>query len=197
MMFCSTSLNISDLEFLCVILWRIWFCRNQLVHNLDGWESVDVYQWSVSFIDEWRMSGRKGSAITGSSIAVAPKWRPHVQGFWKFNSDAASCFKDWMIGLGVICRDNFGKVVLAASRNVVATVSPLVAEAMAIKFGVQLAYEYGLFPFLFESDSLQAVDLLSKVNIAMSSSKAFNDVTRSTAALLGLPPGLCGAATVS
>ncbi|KAK1577748.1 hypothetical protein Q3G72_024465 [Acer saccharum] len=46
----------------------------------------------------------------------------------------------------------------------VATFSPLVAEALAIRFGIQLTCDNGLVPFHFESDSLQAVELVCKGN---------------------------------
>ncbi|KAK0579485.1 hypothetical protein LWI29_026994 [Acer saccharum] len=113
--------------------------RNQLVHNLDGWDPADVYAWSISFLNEWRVTCNGDSDVPARSIAMVPKWKPPLQGFWKFNSDAASCFKDRLIGLGVICRDSVGRVKLAAARNMVATVSPLVAETLAIKFGIQFA----------------------------------------------------------
>ncbi|KAK0574176.1 hypothetical protein LWI29_019355 [Acer saccharum] len=43
-------------------------------------------------------------------------------------------------------------------------VPPLVAEAVVIKYGIQLAHEAGLVPFQIESDSLQAMELVSKGN---------------------------------
>ncbi|KAK4845250.1 hypothetical protein QYF36_002843 [Acer negundo] len=96
--------------------------------------------------------------------ALVLKWRPPLVGFWKINTDAASYYKDRLIGLGVICRDRSGMVKLAASQKMIAMVPPFVAEALAIKYGIQLACETCLVPLQIESDSLQAMELVSKSN---------------------------------
>ncbi|KAK4843011.1 hypothetical protein QYF36_002788 [Acer negundo] len=52
-----------------------------------------------------------------------------------------------------------GKVKLAAAHKLVAMVSPPVAEALAMKNGIQMASEAGWVPFQIETDSLQVVDM--------------------------------------
>ncbi|KAK0581771.1 hypothetical protein LWI29_017729 [Acer saccharum] len=80
----------------------------------------------------------------------------------KKNRDAASCYKERLIGLGLIIRDSGGQVRLAVAQNLVAMVSPLVAEALAVRNGIHLACEAGFVPFLLEIDSLQVVNMVQK-----------------------------------
>ncbi|KAK0582646.1 hypothetical protein LWI29_028079 [Acer saccharum] len=90
------------------------------------------------------------------------KWHPPEEGCWKINTDAATCYANRSIGLGIIIRNNLGVVKAAASIKLKAMVSPLVAEALAVWRGVILAVENGLVPFHIETDSLQVADLLNK-----------------------------------
>ncbi|KAK1554562.1 hypothetical protein Q3G72_014054 [Acer saccharum] len=82
----------------------------------------------------------------------SPRWKAPVAGCWKINTDAASNYKERLIGLGVICRDWLRLVKLAAAQKMIAMVSPLMAETLAIKYGLQLACEAGFANVLIESD---------------------------------------------
>ncbi|KAK3188491.1 hypothetical protein Dsin_028052 [Dipteronia sinensis] len=134
MLICLKSLNFKDLELLCVIFWRVWFCRNQLIHNLSNSDLGDVVSWATHFLDEWRSIHKVDTTNLLRNVALNPKCRPPVEGSWKINTDAASCYRDRLISLGIIIRDVTGK----------------------------LAMEAGLVPFQIETDSLQVVDLVSK-----------------------------------
>ncbi|KAK0607723.1 hypothetical protein LWI29_019208 [Acer saccharum] len=78
------------------------------------------------------------------------------------NTDATTCVRDWLIGLGCIIRDKNGKVKAAAINKLEAMVSPLVVEAMAVKRGIRLVLLEGLVKFQIEMDSIQVVDLVNK-----------------------------------
>ncbi|KAK0600738.1 hypothetical protein LWI29_017969 [Acer saccharum] len=71
---CST-----ELEFLCVIFWRIWFCRNQMIHNKAGVDNRDVVKWASDFIDEWRSISQVDTLPTSGSVPVQ-NWTPSVDG---------------------------------------------------------------------------------------------------------------------
>ena len=64
--------------------------------------------------------------------------------------------------MGIVIRDELGVVKASSAQLVKATVSPLVAEAMAVLCGIHLALDSGLCPFQVETDSLSVVNLVIK-----------------------------------
>ncbi|KAK3182692.1 hypothetical protein Dsin_029978 [Dipteronia sinensis] len=135
MLDCSQSLRSYEVELLCVIFWRLWFCRNQLVHNLGNLDLGEVVNWATIYLDEWRSIHFVDSVSTSR------------------NGDAS------------------GKVKMAAVRKLTAMVSLVVAEALAVNCGIQMAMEAGLVPFQIETDSLQVVNLMR------AGSSTFEDVS--------------------
>ncbi|KAK0592479.1 hypothetical protein LWI29_019869 [Acer saccharum] len=151
MLGCLKSLMSGDLELLCVILWRVWFCRNQAIHNSKEIEVGEIVGWASDFVDEWRRArfGDQPRPSNGSSSSVESplRWTPPAGGLFKVNTDAATCFVNRSIGLGIIIRDSSGMVRASAVKHITATFSPLVAEALAMWHGILLAVNKGLVPF--------------------------------------------------
>ncbi|TXG68107.1 hypothetical protein EZV62_009382 [Acer yangbiense] len=50
---CLHSLENGELELLCVILWRIWFFRNQDVHGNSKFREEDTLSWCKEFLDNY------------------------------------------------------------------------------------------------------------------------------------------------
>ncbi|KAK2639320.1 hypothetical protein Ddye_027115 [Dipteronia dyeriana] len=42
------TLTSMELELLCVIFWRVWFCRNQLVYSMSMMEVGEVVDWATT-----------------------------------------------------------------------------------------------------------------------------------------------------
>ena len=92
------SIDSSEVELLCVIFWRIWFCRNQLVHKQSDQDLDEVVNWSSVFLEEWRSAQGIGVSKPVLTAGILDQWRPPLAGFWKINTDAAVCSKkagDW------------------------------------------------------------------------------------------------------
>ncbi|TXG64459.1 hypothetical protein EZV62_011453 [Acer yangbiense] len=55
-LFCKGKLDIMYFEFLCVVWWRVWYRRNQLVHEKSpqAVHDFDVLDWATSFIQDFR-----------------------------------------------------------------------------------------------------------------------------------------------
>ncbi|KAK0606351.1 hypothetical protein LWI29_036812 [Acer saccharum] len=125
--------KIKDLELLCVVFCRIWFCRNHLVHNLSSPDMVHVVNWASGYIDEWRSAQEvlKPNPIGNSllSTSLCPKWKPLDFGMFKINTDAATSYSNHSI-------------------------------ATTVHNGILLAISSGLFPLHIETDSLQVVNLV-------------------------------------
>ncbi|KAK0580682.1 hypothetical protein LWI29_005030 [Acer saccharum] len=147
-----------DLHFHDFIFWRIWFCRNQLVHNLVEQDVGFVVNWACNFIVECKATNLVHKPSPSVDVGVIIKWKPLDAGFFKINTDAAIDYLNQRIGIGVIIRDNSGVVRFAAVQNLKATFSPLVAEAMAVKCGIISTMVSGNVPFQIETDSLHLVN---------------------------------------
>ncbi|KAK0585032.1 hypothetical protein LWI29_022499 [Acer saccharum] len=161
MLICLRVLDPYLLVLLSVIFWRVWYYRNQLVHNVEKEGYGDVVRWVTTFIEEWNSTHLVDKPCP-ALVSVAHGWRPPEGGVWKINSNAATDYARKVIGFGIIIRDKSGKVFSTAAIKVRAMFSPLIAEAMAVWRGVSLALDFGLVPFQIESDCLQVIDLVNK-----------------------------------
>ncbi|KAK3205020.1 hypothetical protein Dsin_019066 [Dipteronia sinensis] len=120
-----------------------------------------VVSWARDFLEEWKIVHCVVNTKSKELDSDLCKWKPSEEGFFKIDSDAATDYKNRLIGFGVIIRDGSGQVKFAAAQNVKAMWSPLVAEAMAVKRGILMALDSGLMPVQVETDSLQLVKLIS------------------------------------
>ncbi|KAK3226094.1 hypothetical protein Dsin_005956 [Dipteronia sinensis] len=118
--------------------------RNQLVHNLEVKGFDDVVTWASNFLEEWNSTQHidKPSLLDHELVV---KWIPLEDGVWEINMDAANCYQNQKIGLGIIIRNKSEVVKAAASLRIQAMFSPLVAEAIAVWQGILLASNSGLF----------------------------------------------------
>ncbi|KAL8547597.1 hypothetical protein ACS0TY_007062 [Phlomoides rotata] len=80
------------------------------------------------------------------------KWTPPSPGRRKLNSDA-TIFKDGTVGLGFVVRDEHGLVLMAGSKRCLSAGSSTLAEALALRFGLEKTREAGLGRVQLETDS--------------------------------------------
>ncbi|KAK9688730.1 hypothetical protein RND81_09G007000 [Saponaria officinalis] len=88
-------------------------------------------------------------------------WQPPGPGTIKLNSDAA-IFGDGEIGMGVVGRDETGRVVMVASKRVRARMSPELAEMKAMIFGLEVARRMGMTSISVETDALSVAQAIQK-----------------------------------
>jgi hypothetical protein len=65
----------------------------------------------------------------------------------------------FVIGIGVIIRDNLGRVFTAQSKTIQAMYDPNTAEAIAALHDIELSCDSGLQEVLLEGDSMNVVTL--------------------------------------
>lgn len=73
----------------------------------------------------------------------------------------AGCFADGSTGWGCVTKDREGRVILAASRKEVTTIDPLLAEALGVRWGLQLAMEQQLEEVIILTDVLMVVNCIN------------------------------------
>ncbi|KAL5568003.1 hypothetical protein UlMin_024578 [Ulmus minor] len=140
------------LEFLCILLWRIWFRRNKWIHEHIWLDDESCYSWARLYhADFLEANCRKGEP---PKKAVASPWQAPEVGFVKVNTDAAWCSNKKKFGLGSVIRDYSGKVLGSVAMPISSSVSVAVAESWALEKGASLAKQMGFSAVILESDCL-------------------------------------------
>ncbi|KAK2661981.1 hypothetical protein Ddye_000555 [Dipteronia dyeriana] len=145
------SLRDDDLALLWVVLWRIWFTRNQLIHTnmVDDLKNVvAAYKAANAYVvDDQRCLGTIEEA----------RWRPPTKPMYKINTDASIQTQSNCIGVGIVIHDRSGWVMGSSAQRIQACFTPQIAKAIAILRGVDFARDMGLLPDVVESDALGVV----------------------------------------
>ncbi|KAL5766513.1 hypothetical protein ACOSP7_017130 [Xanthoceras sorbifolium] len=156
---CLSLLQISEMEELCVVWWRLWFLRNKAVRSSLVLDVEDVVPWSRAYLADF----------CAAPFSVRPpkplrfeKWVAPSPGWFKLNSDAAVDVSNNRIGLGVVIRDGHGAVVAALAKGLNSLLSVDCAESLAILEGIRFAHSLGISPVGVESDSASVVGLINK-----------------------------------
>ncbi|TXG53267.1 hypothetical protein EZV62_022436 [Acer yangbiense] len=55
---CLRVLKLDEMEILCVMFWRLWFKRNQLVYSAVPTCGEDVFEWVAGYVEEFRMANQ-------------------------------------------------------------------------------------------------------------------------------------------
>ena len=92
-------------------------------------------------------------------------WLPPRTNWFKINVDGAVFASKKAAGLGVIIRDDRGRVEAAMSRKVLSLLGALEAEAKAFEAGLLLARDIGIHDVILEGDSLVIFNALCKVSL--------------------------------
>ncbi|KAL5565829.1 hypothetical protein UlMin_028993 [Ulmus minor] len=154
----NDGLSLDRLEFLCILLWRIWFRRNKWIHEHIWLDDESCYSWARLYhADFLEANCRKGEP---PKKAVASPWQAPEVGFVKVNTDAAWCSNKKKFGLGSVIRDYSGKVLGSVAMPISSSVSVAVAESWALEKGASLARQMGFSAVILESDCLGVTNAL-------------------------------------
>ena len=96
-------------------------------------------------------------------------WLPPRANWFKINVDGAVFASQKAAGLGVIIRDDRGRVEVAMSKKVLAPLGALETEAKAFEAGLLLARDIGIQDVILEGDSLVIYNALCEVSLPPSS----------------------------
>ncbi|KAK3219040.1 hypothetical protein Dsin_013010 [Dipteronia sinensis] len=86
--YCTQNLGKKELELLFVILWRVWFLRNQLVHGRSCQDMDNVVSWFEVYLAKFHEAN---SFVVVQGVLVRPldvKWQSPGVGVFKMNTDA-------------------------------------------------------------------------------------------------------------
>lgn len=157
------------LGLVAVTCWAIWNDRNKYIHG----ESIPPVQlkskWILDYLESYRKANeRNPRAQIGSQPSMYLSsntdecWKPPIRGVWKLNTDAACISSPPKTGMGMICRDSKGEIMVAAGRCVDIDMKAHLGELWAIFEGLKIAKSMGCSRIVVESDSKLAVQFLNK-----------------------------------
>ncbi|KAL5578350.1 hypothetical protein UlMin_020049 [Ulmus minor] len=171
----NDALSSENLEFLCILLWRIWFRRNKWIHEQIWLDDESCFSWARQHLADFV----KANCTERDPVkkSTASTWQPPEIGVVKVNSDAAWCSKMKKFGLGSVIRDYTGKVLGSVATPIHSLVSVAVAESWALERGILLAKHLGYAAVILESDCLGVTkDLESRTLHDSDLSYAFDSI---------------------
>lgn len=120
----------------------------------------EVIRKAVSIVGESEFAAEVGKLPT-SKPPINKVWKPPVTGVYKINTDAAM-FKDVGVGLGGVVRDSVGEVVVSTCERVEGAMDVALAEALAVRHGLQIAIEAGFSSLVLEMDNFTVYSKLQR-----------------------------------
>ncbi|KAK0587875.1 hypothetical protein LWI29_030314 [Acer saccharum] len=149
-----------DFDLICVVWWRVWFRRNQLLFSNTIMPMDGIVDWAVNFLANFKEArGVEQCERAGQTKDI--RWKTPTAGCVKINLDAALSVAKGVSGVGVVVRDWKGEVLASCCQRFEVCFPPLIAEVVAVLTGMRLALQLGLFPAMVESNALAVVELIS------------------------------------
>ncbi|KAF7838985.1 reverse transcriptase [Senna tora] len=147
--------NLEILGWIVVVCWEICFCRNELVFSATHYLPMTLASHAYNFLVEFHSSNPKPNVISVSRIV---KWKPPLGSHFKLNVDAARfSVSEWTLGIAI--RNSIGQLMLSAAPRISAPPDPTLAEALALRWGLQLATHLGFQEIEVETDCLSLVNI--------------------------------------
>ncbi|KAK4846467.1 hypothetical protein QYF36_017550 [Acer negundo] len=142
---------------------RVWNHRNLVAHSLPTVRLEDVFEWASGCIEVYQNSAAPlNTSSSGNGQFSPPRWSPPIPAKYLLNFDVAIDGSRGVVGFGLAIRNSDGCVMAVSSQQVLASYSPMVAEAVAIFKGIQqLACDTGLVPLDLVSDAAVVVGLVN------------------------------------
>ena len=104
------------LDIVLMIAWSILRNRNEVRHEGRKLTAAAIYGLATRLLEEYFAVQENPIQPQGNSIG-SNKWTPPPIGWYKVNTDGAIFSKHKWTSIGVITRDDQGRVVAAMSKN--------------------------------------------------------------------------------
>lgn len=144
-------------------LWAVWTCRNHFLFDRRSIIPEAVLNYArFSFQEFWEVTHLPtgDSNACPSAPPTTPRWSPPLDGYLKFNVDAAFNPSQNLAAAAVIVRDHNGAMVTGNARRFLCD-NVFRAEAKAMLDAVRLTAALGVNNPIFEGDSLSIVNACS------------------------------------
>ena len=137
---------------LVMIAWKLWCNRNEIYHRGEAKNGLEVARSAASYFQEFWYAIEKYESTASDlvhplsdiqEVLQHSVWVPPPSGLYKINVDGALFPTKKLAGIGVVIRDQQGRLLAALCRKIRAQMRALEVEAKAYEAGVLLARHLG------------------------------------------------------
>ena len=153
------------------LAWAMWHKRNEVRLGAQRKPGDVLVRWATTYIEEY-------SAATVAQTNLEPimqraaTWSPPPRSSYKINVDGVVATTTKKAGVGVIVRDELGRVEVVMCKNLNAPLGAIETESKAIEARLLFAQDIGIWDIVVESDSLIMVQALNGTSVPPSAVSA-------------------------
>ncbi|XP_075665921.1 uncharacterized protein LOC142635688 [Castanea sativa] len=153
----------SKIDQIVTIAWALWCNRNEVKNGGKQKSGKEINTWAATYLAEYT------AAVATPCVPLLMEelkssWSPPLSPLFKVNVDGAVFSTQGAVGIGVVIRDDEGRVEVALSKRIEAPLGALEAEAKAFKAGILFAKDIGIQEFILEGDSIVIYRALCEVS---------------------------------
>jgi ribonuclease HI len=142
----------------CVLLWKMWGARNNLIFNNKPVNPIDIAQDAMSFVQELLPHNHDRNSISLLDDLVSEHSLPSAPNTFYVD---ASCFSGTATGWGMAVYNHVGLVVFSACKKEPIVVEPVLAEAMGVLWCLQQAIAANMSDIVIISDAATVVNCIN------------------------------------
>ncbi|KAF7831272.1 ribonuclease H [Senna tora] len=152
--------NEDTLSWIAMTCWTIWQRRNAFVFDHKNLNLNEAVSQATRLLNDFRQVNFSNPS---PSMPITSIWKPPQGNVIKINTDAARISdREW--GVGVVARDSSSNLIFVAASKVLSHDDPSLAEALALRWAMGIAYHNNLPDVEFESDCLVIINTFHKGN---------------------------------
>jgi ribonuclease HI len=137
---------------------RIWLRRNGLVHEGSFLHPNRLVQQAIQAVEQFQtMLAEKKEALPSNSEQQPVHWMAPTPGYLKANWDAGFDRQNGRLGMGVIIRDQQGKMWASKCQTKEGVLDVTTGEALAALMAAELCVEMGITKVQLEGDAKTVV----------------------------------------
>ncbi|GLT27362.1 hypothetical protein SLA2020_023680 [Shorea laevis] len=167
----STVLGKEQLELFCVLSWRLWCCRNNVLWNSKNVEPKQIIDSAIFYLQDYRRALlSRGRGATSVQKLSETKWKPPDEGMIKINVDGAVFEQQRMFGSGAVARNSVGEVLAAITSKGNGFLSAEESEACSLRKALQWAKDFMFDNIVVEVDCASIVTAIHSGTHSLNSS---------------------------
>jgi ribonuclease HI len=146
-------------QLFCTLMWKFWDGRNAVVFK--GWQMdpTRLALEALNFVHEFNEANpSRNRRVMGSQTISQPS---RCTSLFSLFVDAGCCNSGHTVW-GLVLRNLNGETVLSACKREDITAEPLLAEALGVRWALQVAIEQGISSVSIYSDAANVVNCINK-----------------------------------
>jgi len=150
------------------IAWALWCNRNEVRNGGKRKTGSELIRWAATYLAEYTAATVSSSELK-QRRELRSLWKPPPAPMFKIDVDGAVFLSQGTVGIGVIIRDEEGRVEAALSKKIMAPLGAIAAEAKAFEAGLLFAKDIGIQEVVLEGDSIIIYNALFEISSPPSS----------------------------